>query len=298
MVGILWHGASAEEEDVYLSVVQKTFNELGYIDGKSIRIEHRFPAENPELFRTLARELVDTKPDVIVAVTERAAIELKKLTSSIPIILVLGGDPVGAGLVESLARPAGNVTGLSVLTIDISGKRLGLLKEAVPSLSRVVLLVDPSVTFRTRLITTNKAAAEVLGISLWAEEITRPDDIEPVLLKIVEDRADGLVWGPGGLLFVQRARLGAAALAHKLPAMVAISEEVASGPLMSYGADLPDFFRRAVVYVDKILKGAKPADLPVEQPTKFKLVLNLKAARTLGITIPQTLLISADEVIE
>jgi len=242
--------------------------------------------------------LVDTKPDVIVAVTERAAIELKKLTSSIPIILVLGGDPVGAGLVESLARPAGNVTGLSVLTIDISGKRLGLLKEAVPSLSRVVLLVDPSVTFRTRLITTNKAAAEVLGISLWAEEITRPDDIEPVLLKIVEDRADGLVWGPGGLLFVQRARLGAAALAHKLPAMVAISEEVASGPLMSYGADLPDFFRRAVVYVDKILKGAKPADLPVEQPTKFKLVLNLKAARTLGITIPQTLLISADEVIE
>ena len=226
------------------------------------------------------------------------AAELRKLTSTIPIVFILVADPVGFRFVESLAHPGGNATGLSLMTIDLSGKRLALLKEAVPNLSRVAILVGATDPFRERQIKAYQAAGEALGFSLWPAEITMPDDVEPVFSKIAQDRADGVVFGPGGLLFVQRARIGAAALAHRLPTMVSIAEEVPHGMLMSYGQDFPDYFRRAPSYVDKILKGAKPADLPVEQPTKFKLVLNLKTAKVLGLTFPQTLVISADEVIE
>jgi len=298
VVGVLWHAGSAEQENIYLTVLRKSFNDLGYVEGKNIVLEHRFPAEQPDRFRSLARELVDSRPDVIIAVSLLGAVELKKVTSIIPIVFILIADPVGFGLVESLAHPGGNATGLSLMTNDLSGKRLELLKEAVPNLSRVALLVDRTDAFKERTIAANHAAAERLGITLWSLEITTADDIEPAFAKIAAEHADGVVWGPGGLLYVERARLAAAALAHSLPSIVTVAEEVPPGLLMSYGQDLPDYFRRAASYVDKILKGAKPADLPVEQPTKFKLVLNLKVAKTLGLTIPQTLLISADEVIE
>jgi len=298
VVGVLWHAASAEEEDVYLSVLRKAFHDLGYIEGKNIQLEHRFPAENPDRFRTLARELVESKVDAIIAVTTLGAVELKKLTSTIPIVFVIVSDPVGFGLVESLARPGGNATGLSLMAIDLSGKRLGLLKEAVPNLSRVALLVDPTDPFKQRIIKANQVAAEALGISIWPAEIAAPNDVEPVFAKIAQDRADGVVFGNGSLLFNLRARIGASAMAHRLPALAFVAEEVPSGLLMSYGQDFPDYFRRAAAYIDKILKGAKPADLPVEQPTKFKLLLNLKTATALGLTMPQTLLLSADEVIE
>jgi putative ABC transport system substrate-binding protein len=298
VVGVLWHAANAEEEGVYLNVLRKAFNDLGYIEGKNIVLEHRFPAEQPERFRMLARELVDAKPDVIISVAVLGAVELKKLTHTIPIVFVLVADPVGFGLVERLAYPGGNATGLSLMTNDLSGKRLELLKQAVPNLSRVALLVDRTDAYKERTIKANQAAAEALGISLWSVEISTPNDIEPVFAKIAEDRADGVVWGAGGLLFVERARLGAAALAHHLPGLATVAEEVPYGLLMSYGQDLPDYFRRAVSYADKILRGAKPADLPVEQPTKFKLVVNLKAANALGLTMPPSLLLSADEMIE
>jgi putative ABC transport system substrate-binding protein len=263
---------------------------------KKYHLDHRFPAEKPERFRTLAQELVDEKPDVIIAVTNSAALEVKRATSRIPIVVSVASDAVGMGLVESLARPGGNVTGLSLMAIDLSGKRLELLKEAVPSLSRVALLVEFSTPKQT--IKLHQTAAQALGISLWPVEISTPDDIEPVFAKIAQDRTDGVVRGIGSMLFAQRARIGAAALKHRLPAMTYIAEEVPHGFLMSYGQDTPDFFRRTAVYVDKILKGAKPADLPVEQPTKFKLVLNLKTAKALGLTFPQSLILSADEVIE
>jgi putative ABC transport system substrate-binding protein len=295
-VGVLWHAGSAEEEDVYLSVLVKAFNDLGYVEGKNIHLDHRFPAENPDRFRALAQELVDEKPDVIIAVTNFGALEVKRATSTIPIVVSVASDAVGMGLVESLARPGGNVTGLSLMAIDLSGKRLELLKEAVPSLSRVALLVEFSTPKAT--IKLHQTAAQALGISLWPVEISTPDDIEPVFAKIAQDRTDGVVRGIGSMLFAQRARIGAAALKHRLPAMTYIAEEVPHGFLMSYGQDTPDFFRRTAVYVDKILKGAKPADLPVEQPTKFKLVLNLKTAKALGLTFPQSLILSADEVIE
>jgi putative tryptophan/tyrosine transport system substrate-binding protein len=298
VVGVLWHAGSAEEEDVYLSVLRKAFNDLGYIEGKSIVLEHRFPAENPDRFRTLARELVEAKPDVIIAVTLAAALELKKATRTIPIVFVVIPDPIANGLVESLARPGGNATGPSLMAVDLSGKRLELLREAVPNLSRVALLIDQTAPSMERVIKANQASANALGISLWPAAITAPDQIEPVFSEIAKDRADAVVRATGPMLFNERARVGAAALAHRLAGMSFIAEEVPHGYLMSYGQDLPDFFRRAVGYTDKILKGAKPVDLPVEQPMKFKLVVNLKTAKALGLTIPQTLLLSADEVIE
>jgi len=297
VVGVLWHAGSAEEEETYMSVLVKAFHDLGYDEGKNIHFDHRFPAENPERFRTLARELVDEKPDVIIAVMPLGAVELKKLTDTIPIVFVLAADPVGFGLVKSLSHPGGNATGPSLMTIDLSGKRLELLKEAVPHLSRVPVLSDPSDPFRGRLAKAYQTSGERLGISVWPVEIKAPDDIEPAFDRITQDGANGLVVGAGGLLFVQRSRIGASALVRKLPALSHNAEEVPPGLLISYGQDLPDFFRRAAVYTDKILKGAKPADLPVEQPTKFKLVLNLKIAKALGLTFPQSLIVSADEVI-
>jgi len=298
VVGVLWHAGSAEEEDVYLRPLQKAFNDLGYTEGKNIHLEHRFPAENPDRLRALAQELVGLKPDAIIAVTTRGAVDVKKLTRTIPIVFVVVADPFGAGLVESLAYPAGNATGLSLMAVDLSGKHLALLKEAVPNVSRLALVVDATYPAKEPVTTSYEKAAQDLGISLWPVEISGPDDVEPVFAKIVADRADGFALTVGALLFNQRARIGASALAHRLPAICFIAEEVPYGVLMSYGQDFPDFFRRAAGYVDKILKGAKPADLPVEQPTKFKLVLNLKTAKAFGLTFPQTLITSADEVIE
>jgi putative tryptophan/tyrosine transport system substrate-binding protein len=237
---------------------------------------------------------------VIIAITAFGAVTLKKLTSSIPIVFVFVPDPLGLGLVDSLARPGGNATGPSLMAVDLSGKRLDLLKQVVPGLSRVALLTDLKTdSVRERTIKAYQAAAEALGITLWPVDIAGPEDVEPVFAKIAQDGADGVVRGTsGGLFFSQRARIGASAIAHKLPVMTYIAEEVPSGYLVSYGQDLPDYVRRAVGYVDKILKGANPADLPVEQPTRFRLVLNLKTAKVLGLTFPQTLLLTADEVIE
>src|SRR6516164_9515620 len=297
VVGVLWHAGSAEEEDVYLSVLVKAFNDLGYVEGKNIHLDHRFPAEKPERFRALAQELVDEKPDVVIDVLVLGAVELRKRTDTIPIVFVLVADPVGYGLVKSLAHPGGNATGLSIMTTDLSGKRLEILKEAVPNLSQVALLLDPTVVSKEKVIRANEVAAQALGLSLRPVEINAPDEIEPTFAKMVQEGVNGAAIGPTGLLFHERARLGAAALRYKLPVMSHIAEEVPFGLLFSYGQDFPDFFRRAAVYVDKILKGANPADLPVEQPTKFKLVLNLKTAKALGITFPQTLIVSADEVI-
>ena len=298
VVGVLWHAGSAKEEDIYLSVLVKAFNDLGYVEGKNIVFEHRFPAENPERFRTLAGELVDANPNVIIAVTVLGAAALEKLTSTIPIVFVLVPDPIGLGLVKNLARPGGNITGPSIITIDLSGKRLELLKEAVPNLSRVALLLDSTDPFKQRTIASNRTAAQALGVSLWPTEIAGPDDVEPTIAKIAQERAEGIVRGSGPTLFNLRDRIGASTIAHQLPAITFVAEELPSGYLMSYGPDFPDYFRRAAAYADKILKGAKPADLPVEEPTTLKLAINLRTAKALGITIPQLLFATANDVIE
>ena len=183
VVGVLWHAGSAEEEDVYLRPLRKAFNDLGYAEGENIHLEHRFPAENPERFQTMARELVDLKPDAIIAVTTLGAIDLKKLTTTIPIVFVVVADPIGTGLVEGLARPGGNATGLSLMAVDLSGKHLALLKEAVPNLSRIALVVDATLANKEPVIKSYEKAVRDLGISLWPVEISRPDDVEPVFAK-------------------------------------------------------------------------------------------------------------------
>ena len=300
VVGVLWHAGSAEEEDVYLRILVKAFNDLDYVDGKNIHLDQRFPAENPELFRKLGQELVDAHPAVLIAITTIGAVTLKKLTSSIPIVFVFVTDPLGFGLVDSLARPGGNATGPSLMAVDLSGKRLELLKQVVPGLSRVALLTDLKTdATRERTVKANQAAAEALGITLWPVGIAGAEDVEPVFAKIAQDHADGVVRGTsGGLFFSLRARIGAAAIAHKLPLITYDANEMPYGPLLSYGPDFSDQVHRAAAYVDKILKGADPADLPVEQPTRLKLVLSQKTAKALNLTFPQSLIVSADEIIE
>ena len=296
-VGVLWHAGSAEEEDVYLSVVQKAFSDLGYVDGKTIVLEHRYPAEQAERFRSMAQELVASKLDVIVSVTELGARELRKATSTIPVVVVLAPDPVAAGLVDSLARPGGNVTGLSLMAVDLSGKRVSLLKEALPGLSRVVMIIDPKDPSSARVISSSLKAAKDIGLDLRIIEVASPAAIDGVLAESTAG-SEALMVGPGSMMFNERARIGALVSAKKLPTEVAVAEMVPFGPLLSYGPDFPDFFRRAVGYVDRILKGAKPADLPVEQPSRFKLTINLKAAKAMNISLPASLLTSADDVIE
>jgi putative ABC transport system substrate-binding protein len=296
-IGVLWHAANADEEDVYLSVLTKAFGDLGYVDGKSIQLEHRFPDEQPDRFRAFAREFVETKVDAIVAVTALGAKEAKQATNTIPVVFVADPDPVGSGLVESLAHPGGNATGLSLMAIDVTGKRLGLFKELVPNLSRVAIMVDPRDSAAPRFRAAYEKAAKPLGISTQIVEVTTSDGIEQAFSAIAQDGLDGAALA-GPMLLNQRVRVGVSALAHKIPTLSGVAEMVPHGLLLSYGQDFPDFFRRAVGYADKILKGAKPADLPVEQPTRFKLAINLKTAKGLGLTIPPSLLITADEVID
>ena len=297
-VGVLWHAGNAEEEEVYLRVLTKAFNDLGYIEGKTIDLEHRFPAEQPERFRFFARELVESKVDAIIAVTALGAKEAKQASRTIPIVVVIEPDPIGDGLVESLARPGGNVTGLSLMAVDLSGKRLALMKEAVPNLSSVVLLVDPADPTTRRTIPSYVNAAKVLGLSLQAVEAPTPVSIDQAFAAFGRDGFDGVVVGPGSMFFNERARIGASASDHKIPTLVGNAEMVPFGSLLSYGPDFLDYFRRAAGYMDKILKGARPADLPIEQPSRFKLTINAKTAKALGLNIPTSLLINADEVIE
>ncbi len=296
-VGVLWHATNAKEEEVYLGALTKAFHDLGYFEGKNIELEHRFPAELPERFRALAQELVEGKVDAIVAVTELGAKEAKQATSTIPIVIVAHSDPLGNGLVESLAHPGGNVTGLSLMAIDLSGKRLSLFKEAVPQLARVAVVLDPRDPFSQRSGVAYERAAKIAGFSARIFEVTTADEIEQAFSVIARDGFDGAcVAGPP--MYNARAQVGASAMAHKIPTIAANADQVPYNLLLSYGPDFLDYFRRAVGYIDKILKGAKPGDLPIEQPTRFKLVINLKTAKALGITVPPSLLVTADEVIE
>ncbi len=296
-VGVLWHAANAKEEEVYLGALTKAFHDLGYFEGKNIELEHRFPAELPERFRELAQELVESKVDAIIAVTELGAKAAKQATSSIPIVVVAHSDPLGSGLVESLAHPGGNVTGLSLMAIDLSGKRLSLFKETVPKLARVALVFDPRDPFSQRSGAAYERAAKIAGFSTQIFEATTADEIEQAFSAIARDGFDGAcVAGPP--MYNARAQVGASAMAHKVPTIAANADQVPYNLLLSYGPDFLDYFRRAVGYVDKILRGAKPGDLPIEQPTRFKLVINLKTAKALGITVPPSLLVTADEVIE
>ncbi len=270
--------------------------ELGYVEGKNVVIEYR-GGELTQL-PVLATELVGLKVDVIFAPTPPAAMAARQATATIPIVFAVVGDPVRTGLVASLARPDGNVTGLTALGSDLGGKRLDLLKELSASLRRVAVLWNPSVPDKVIEWEQMQAPAHALGLQLESIEARTPGDVDGALKSVARARPEGVIILGEPLMYANRTRVAEFANANRIPAIFNWREAATAGGLISYGPNIADNNRRAATYVDKILKGAKPADLPVEQPTKFELVINLKTAKALGLTIPPSLLLRADEVIE
>jgi len=275
--------------------------DLGYVEGRNIVIEYRDAKGKLERLPTLAAELVALKVDVIVAPGTLAALAAKRATRNIPIVFPVVGDPVSDGLVTSLARPGGNVTGLSNLTPDLVGKYLELLHQAIPGISRVAILWHPGgFAERTGKDVRKRAdvAGRAMGMRLRFVEAREPEDFDNAFSDMTRARAGGLIVFPFAMFTNERRRLVDLAAKSRLPAVYGTRESVDAGGLMSYGSNPADSFRRAATYVDKILKGAKPGDLPVEQPSKFELVINLKTAKVLGLTIPPSLLGRADELIQ
>jgi putative tryptophan/tyrosine transport system substrate-binding protein len=275
--------------------------DLGYVEGRNVVIEYRDAEGKYERFPALATELVALKVDVIVVTSTPAAVAVKQATRTIPIVFTWAADPVGSGLVTSLARPGGNITGLSILAPDIIGKRLELLKQAVPGVSRVAALWHPGdyvERMEKDMLTEADRAARALGLRLQVVEARGPEDFDRAFADMTRARADAVTVQSTNIFFIERRRLVDLAAKNRLPAMYLTREFVDAGGLMSYGPHVADLHRRAASYVDKILKGAKPADLPVEQPIKFELVINLKTAKALGLTIPPSVLQRADEVIQ
>jgi putative ABC transport system substrate-binding protein len=281
---------------------QQGLRDLGYIEGQNIRIAYRYTdvalQGHPDLFPRLAAELVQLKPDVLVVSVTQAALAAKKATSTIPIVMVSVPDPVAAGLVASLARPGGNVTGLSRETRDIIGKTLQLLKEALPGTARVDLLVNPSDPLSSTEVADAEGAAKSLGVQLKIVEARAATEFEGAFSTIHADRPDALLVVGGAGFYLNRTQIVSLALRNRLPSAFQNREFVEAGGLLSYAPSTTANYRRAAYFVDRILKGAKPADLPVEQPTKFELVINLKTAKALGLVIPPSLLQRADQVIE
>src|SRR6516165_2554457 len=272
--------------------------ELGWIEGKNLVVERRYAENRPERLPELAAELVRLNVEVIVAAGTLGPLAAKQATSTIPIVMTASGDPLGSGLVASLARPGGNVTGMSLMAPDLGGKRLELLKELLPQLARVAVLWNAANPYPAIVFKETQAAGRTLGIEVQSLEVRGPDDFDGAFEAARKQRPDALITVEDPLTFTYQKRIADFATADQLPSLHGLRKDVIAGGLMSYGANLADLFRRAAGYVDKILKGAKPADLPVQQPTTFELVINLKTARALGLAIPPTLLARADEVIE
>jgi len=273
--------------------------ERGYVEGQNFVMEYRWTEGRLERSPSLATELVGLKVDLIVAVGTAGARAAKQATGAIPIVMVYVVDPVVAGLVDSLARPGGNLTGVAFgAGLAIVSKHLELLKAAIPKVSRVAVLSDPAHPLDAGYRREAQAAAGVLGVSLQFYEVRDPNELEGAFTGMTKARAGALLGLTQPFAFVHARRIADLAVKSRLPAVFAFRESVEAGGLMAYAANAPDMFRRAATYVDKILKGAKPGDLPVEQPTKFELVINLRTAKALGLTIPPSLLLRADQIIE
>ena len=297
-IGYLSSGDAARES-ARSEGIRLALRERGYIEGQNIATEYRYGEGKPDRYAELAAELVRLKVDVILIAGAwiRAAMNA---TKTIPIVMTGGGlDPVEAGLIDSLARPGGNVTGITNLTIDLGGKRLELFKEALPKLARVAVLYDPANPSTTREAKEDLLiAARALKLTIQPWEVRAADDFEKVFAALNKQRPGGLYLTTPNLINANGKRIVSFALKSRLPSTFGRKEPVEAGGLMYYGADQADSYRRVATYVDKILKGAKPADLPVERPTKFELVINLKTAKQIGLTIPQSLLYRADKVIK
>ncbi len=298
-IGYLDGGAPLSPNSVRIQAFRQGLRELGYVEGQNIAIEWRFAEGQADRLSGLAAELVRLKVDAIVTGGAGATRPAKEATATVPIIMVQDSDPVESGFVTSLARPGGNVTGLSTLHPAMSVKRLEMLKELLPRLSRVAFFGTSIWPGNARGLRETELAAGQLRVRLQYVDVSRPKDFEIAFQAAGKAQAEAvilLVWGP--LINPRRKEIAELAIKSRLATIYRERESVEAGGLMAYGPNIPELFRRAAYYVDRILKGAKPADLPVEQPTKFELVINLKTAKALGLTIPQTLLLRADQVIE
>jgi putative ABC transport system substrate-binding protein len=298
-VGALWHAANEEEEAVYLAALRRGLSDFGYVEGKNVILENRFPDEIPERFISLAAELAALKVDVLVAIGRLASLAAQRATTTVPIVFIAIPDPVGSKLVASLARPGGNITGLSNFAHDLTAKRVEYLKELVPGVSKVALIVNPNDKDSARRnIEEAQRAADKLKLELHPVEIRASGDLAPAFFKMRDSHINGVVVTQDGLFFATRKDIADLALAHRLPLTVYSRETVEAGALASYGPSNLSIFRHSGFYIDKILKGTKPADLPVEQPTKFEFIVNLKTAKALDLNVPLHVQQRADEVIE
>ena len=294
-VGFL-HAGSMSVRLPHLEAFRQGLREHGYIEGKNLAIEVRFAEGKLDRLPDLAGELVGLKVDVIAAGTTRAMQAAKKTTATIPIVMVGASDPVTSGLVAGLARPGGNVTGLSLLATELGGKRLELLKESLPKIQRVVLDSGTGGTFELQLRET-ETAAKALGVQLQLFKVQNANDFDVTFSRLIKERIDALTVPTAPLFDANIKKFADLTIINRVPTIYGFTEFIDAGGLMSYRPNLPDIYRRAATYVDKILKGRKPSDLPVEQPTKFEFVINLKTAKQIGLTIPSNVLARADQVI-
>jgi putative tryptophan/tyrosine transport system substrate-binding protein len=297
-VGMFLQG-SAETTTEGVSAFRKELRDLGYVEGQNLSIEYRYyhPPGPDAALTEIARELVQSKVDVLTAMSTPEIRALMQATTTIPIVMIVPGDPVGAGLIESLARPGGNVTGLTIQMTELNGKRLELLREVVPKISRVGVLFNPANPVGRSNVTQLEAAGRALGITIHPVEAREPHDLPKAFSLVTEARDQALIVVVDPLTWINRVAVLELVARTRLPSMFYIREFVELGGLMSYGSSTTDHFRRAATYVAKILKGAKPADLPVQQPIKFELFVNLKTAKAIGITISESMLLRADKVI-
>jgi putative ABC transport system substrate-binding protein len=297
VIGVLILGNSSSVE-TNLKPLRQRLQELGYVEGKNIVFEYRSGEGNIDRLRALAAELARLKVDVILVTNTPAAMAAKSATTTVPIVVTNLSDPVATGLVSSLARPGGNVTGVTIMNVEIAGKRVELLKETTPKVSRIAVLWEPNNPGAALNFKQTQTAAQELGLQLQSLDVHNVADLDGSFKSATRSGAQALDVLRSSLIAAQLRRIADFAVKNRLPSVYDRSDFVEAGGLMSYGANIADTSRRAATYVDKILKGAKPAELPVEQPTKFELVLNLKTAKQIGLTIPQSVLFRADRVIK
>ena len=295
-IGFLFYGAPGPSAEV--DAFRQGLRELGYIEGRNINVEYRFASGSVGRLPELATELVRLKVDVIVTPTTPASMAAKQATGTIPIVFAVVADAVGAGLITNFARPGGNITGLTSISAELSGKRLELLKQVAPKASRLAVLYNPSDRSNVLMLKELQESAPALGLTMHPLEVRGPGEFEGAFAALTRERAQALFGAAGVLTLEHRKTLVSLATKSRIPVMWGHRQFVEVGGLMSYAVNYYDQLRRAAIYVDKILKGAKPGDLPVEQPTRYELVINLTAAKAIGLTIPQALLGRADQVIE
>jgi putative ABC transport system substrate-binding protein len=296
-IGFLTAGTSGAGTPALPAFVE-ALRQLAWIEGRTVVIEYRYAETRLDRLPELAAELARLNVDVIVAAGTLAPLAAKHATATIPIVMTSAGDPLGSGLIASLAQPGGNVTGLSLMVPDLGGKRLGLLKELLPRISRVAVLWNAANPYRAHVFRETATAGQTLGVEIQSLEVRRPEDFDNVFESATLQQPDGLITVEDPLTVNHRKQIAEFAARNRLPTIHGLREFVEVGGLMAYGASVSDLYRRAAAYVDKILRGTKPADLPIQQPTKFEFVINLKTAKALGVTVPDKLLALADEVIE